>query len=164
MENFRTININLPKEEKFRILIPQIISLIEDEENFIANISNITSAIKYTFEKISWAGFYFTDKLNPGQLVLGPFQGKVACTRIAGGKSVCGTAVFKKETIVVPDVEKFPGHIYCDADAKSEIVIPVIKNNEVIAVLDLDSYELNYFDETDKKNFEVLIKNILIIF
>jgi GAF domain-containing protein len=164
MNTFKQINIELPKEEKFRILIPQVKSLIEDEDNFIANLSNITSAIKYTFSDISWVGFYFIDKTNPGQLVLGPFQGKVACTRIALNKGVCSAAVMKKESIVVNDVEKFPGHIYCDPDARSEIVIPVIKNNNVIAVLDIDSNKLNTFDGTDKKNYEVLIKNILSIF
>ena len=164
MDSFQNFNMNLPKEEKFRILIPQIESLIEKEDNFIANISNITSAIKFAFEDINWAGFYFIDKSNPSQLVLGPFQGKVACTRIAVGSGVCGTAVAKKESIIVPDVEKFPGHIYCDADSRSEIVIPVIKDDKVVAVLDIDSHKLYTFDETDKKNFEVLINKILVIF
>lgn len=164
MESFQNINIALPKEEKFRILIPQIESLLDGEENFIANISNITSAIKFTFEYISWVGFYFLDKSEPPQLVLGPFQGKVACTRIAVSKGVCGASVLKKETVIVPDVSKFPGHIYCDSDSRSEIVIPIIKDDKVLGVLDIDSHELNSFDEIDKQNFEVLIKKILHIF
>jgi GAF domain-containing protein len=99
--------------------------------------------------------------MKGGELVLGPFQGKLACTRIKIGSGVCGTAVLKKETIIVPDVEKFPGHIYCDPDSRSEIVVPIIKDGEVLGVLDIDSYELDNFDETDKFYLEKLVEILL---
>jgi L-methionine (R)-S-oxide reductase len=108
-----------------------------------------------TFDKISWVGFYLFDG---ERLYLGPFQGKVACTTIKLGKGVCGTAAEKGETIIVPDVNKFPGHIFCDPDSKSEIVIPMFKNNKLIGVLDLDSASYNSFDETDRKYLEEIVK------
>ena len=158
------INNKLSKEEKYNLLLPQINALIEDEKNFIANIANITSVLKYTFDNLLWVGFYFTDRNNPDELVLGPFQGRVACTRIAVGKGVCGTSAEKRETIIVDDVDKFPGHIVCDSLSKSEIVVPIIKNNTVSGVLDIDSDVLNNFDETDKIHLEKLINNILHLF
>jgi len=158
------INNKLSKEEKYNLLLPQINALIEDEKNFIANIANITSVLKYTFDNLLWVGFYFTDRNNPDELVLGPFQGRVACTRIAVGKGVCGTSAKKRETIIVDDVDKFPGHIVCDSLSKSEIVVPIIKNNTVSGVLDIDSDVLNNFDETDKIHLEKLINNILHLF
>lgn len=151
---------SLSKEEKYKSLLPQINSLIEDESNFIANISNITSVLKYSFDNFLWVGFYFLDNKNQNALVLGPFQGRVACTRITIGKGVCGTSAERKETVIVEDVDKFPGHIVCDSLSKSEIVIPIFKNYEVIGVLDIDSNVLNNFDETDKKYLEELIENI----
>ncbi|MEN3039172.1 MAG: GAF domain-containing protein [Candidatus Kryptonium sp.] len=146
------------KEEIYSELLPQIKSLIEDEPDLIANLANVSSALKQAFSSFSWVGFYL---MKGDELVLGPFQGKLACTRIKVGSGVCGTAVLKKETIVVPDVEKFPGHIYCDPDSKSEIVVPLIKDGEVRGVLDIDSYELNNFDEVDKIYLEKLV-NLLI--
>jgi L-methionine (R)-S-oxide reductase len=146
------------KDEIYSELLPQIKSLIEDESDLIANLANVTSALKQAFPSFSWVGFYL---MKGGELVLGPFQGKLACTRIKIGSGVCGTAVLKKETIIVPDVEEFPGHIYCDPDSRSEIVVPIIKNGEVLGVLDIDSYELDNFDETDKFYLEKLVEILL---
>jgi GAF domain-containing protein len=146
------------KDEIYSELLPQIKSLIEDESDLIANLANVTSALKQAFPSFSWVGFYL---MKGGELVLGPFQGKLACTRIKIGSGVCGTAVLKKETIIVPDVEKFPGHIYCDPDSRSEIVVPIIKDGEVLGVLDIDSYELDNFDETDKFYLEKLVEILL---
>jgi len=146
------------KDEIYSELLPQIKSLIEDESDLIANLANVTSALKQAFPSFSWVGFYL---IKGGELVLGPFQGKLACTRIKIGSGVCGTAVLKKETIIVPDVEEFPGHIYCDPDSRSEIVVPIIKDGEVLGVLDIDSYELDNFDETDKFYLEKLVEILL---
>ena len=146
------------------MLLPQIDALIKDEINFIANISNITSVLKYSFDNFLWVGFYFTDNNNPGELVLGPFQGRVACTRIKFGQGVCGTSAERKETIIVNDVNEFPGHIVCDSLSKSEIVVPVLKNDKVLGVLDIDSDYFGNFDETDNKYINKMLKNILNIF
>jgi L-methionine (R)-S-oxide reductase len=146
------------KDEIYSELLPQIKSLIEDESDLIANLANVTSALKQAFPSFSWVGFYL---MKGGELVLGPFQGKLACTRIKIGSGVCGTAVLKKEMIIVPDVEEFPGHIYCDPDSRSEIVVPIIKDGEVLGVLDIDSYELDNFDETDKFYLEKLVEILL---
>jgi L-methionine (R)-S-oxide reductase len=146
------------KDEIYSELLPQIKSLIEDESDLIANLANVTSALKQAFPSFSWVGFYL---MKGGELVLGPFQGKLACTRIKIGSGVCGTAVLKKETIIVPDVEEFPGHIYCDPDSRSEIVVPIIKDGEVLGVLDIDSYELDNFDETDKFYLEKIVEILL---
>ena len=142
---------HLAEEEKYRLLISQLKSLLRPEDNLISNLSNLTAAIKDTFEKVSWVGFYL---LDGNKLCLGPFQGKVACTTIELGKGVCGTSAIKRETIIVPDVNKFPGHIFCDSDSKSEIVVPIIKDNELIGVLDLDSHQYNSFGNTDKDFLE----------
>jgi len=112
---------SLAKKEKYIALIPQLNSLIEDEKNFIANLANITSALKYTFEDFLWVGFYLRDFENEDEIVLGPFQGRVACTRMALSKGVCGTSAQRQETILVEDVDKFPGHIVCDSLSRSEI-------------------------------------------
>jgi L-methionine (R)-S-oxide reductase len=149
---------NLSKEEKYKTIIPQISSLIEDEKNLIANLANTVAVLKYTFDYYLWVGFYFADAENESELVLGPYQGKVACTRLKAGRGVCGTAVAKKETVMVEDVNSFPGHIFCDADAKSEIVLPVVIKDAVAAVLDVDSGSFSAFDETDKKYLEEIIK------
>lgn len=133
------------KEEQYKSLLPQIAALIEGEENVIANLANITAALKDQFNWW-WVGFYLVEG---EELVLGPFQGPVACTRIKKGRGVCGTAWEKAETLVVPDVSRFPGQISCSSYSKSEIVVPVFHENEVRAVLDVDSEYLNYFDETD---------------
>jgi GAF domain-containing protein len=143
-------------EEKYKLLFKQIKVLLGRNENDLSNLSNLTAALKQTFDKISWAGFYLYDK---EKLYLGPFQGKVACTIIEMGKGVCGTAAARKETIVVPDVDKFPGHIACDSDSKSEIVVPIIKNDgELFGVLDLDSSEYDSFNDTDKIYLEKICK------
>lgn len=154
----------LSKEEKYQSILPQIYSLISGEKNLIANLGNIISVIKYSFDNILWAGFYLPDENNKNELVLGPFQGRVACTRIPFGKGVCGTSAERKETIIVGDVDKFPGHIVCDSLSKSEIVVPVIKINFTVSVLDIDSDKLNNFDFTDKKYLEELIQNISYLF
>ncbi|MCH7964470.1 MAG: GAF domain-containing protein [Bacteroidetes bacterium] len=143
-------------EEKYKLLIKQLKELLNRNDHELSNLSILTSALKQTFSKISWVGFYLYDK---EKLFLGPFQGKVACTTIEIGKGVCGTAASKKETIVVPDVAKFPGHITCDSDSKSEIVLPIIsKDDELFGVLDLDSSEYNSFNETDKIYLEEICK------
>lgn len=134
------------KSEKYEQLIPMIQSLVEGESDSIANLSNVAAALKQAFD-FFWVGFYL---VKEDQLVLGPFQGPIACTRIQIGKGVCGTSWLKKETILVPNVEEFPGHIACSAASKSEIVVPLIKNGVVIGVLDVDSDQLNDFDQTDE--------------
>ncbi len=135
------------KEEKYKELIPQICALIEGEKDNIANMANICAALKFGMN-FFWVGFYL---VKNDQLVLGPFQGPVACTRINLGKGVCGTSWQKKETIIVEDVEKFPGHIACSSLSKSEIVLPLFDaQKNVIAVFDVDSDELNSFDKTDE--------------
>lgn len=135
------------KEEKYIELIPQIKALLDGETDAIANMANICAALKYGMN-FFWVGFYLVKK---DQLVLGPFQGPVACTRINSGKGVCGTAWLKKETIIVDDVETFPGHIACSSLSKSEIVLPLLdQQNTVIGVLDVDSDTLNYFDNIDE--------------
>jgi GAF domain-containing protein len=135
-----TIDQSLPKEEKYKSLLPQIESLVDSEDNVNANLGNICSALKYNMDKFFWVGFYIR---KADELLLGPFQGPVACTRIHIPNGVCGTAV-------VDDVNKFPGHIACNSESKSEIVVPVFKGDEVIAVLDVDSEFYSSFDETDK--------------
>lgn len=141
------------KAELYDHLTPQLEALLLEEENLIANMANFSAAIKETFSFL-WVGFYLVDD---EELVLGPFQGPVACTRIAKGKGVCGTAWEKQKTIIVKNVDEFPGHIACSSLSKSEIVLPVIKNNEIIGVLDIDSTDLNTFDETDEKYLTQLL-------
>jgi GAF domain-containing protein len=146
---------HLAEEERYRLLVLQLKSLLSKNDNLISNLSNCTAAIKEVFDKISWVGFYLYDGK---QLYLGPFQGKVACTIIEIGKGVCGTSAERKETIIVPDVDQFPGHIACDSGSRSEIVVPIIKNNKLVGVLDLDSYGYNSFGDTDKKYLEEICK------
>lgn len=141
------------KEEQYKSLIPQIKALLTGESDEIANLANIAAALKEQFG-FFWVGFYL---VKGEQLVLGPFQGPVACTRISYNKGVCGTAWAKKETLIVPNVDEFPGHIACSSLSKSEIVLPVIKNNEVVGILDVDSDELNAFDEIDEKYLKEII-------
>jgi L-methionine (R)-S-oxide reductase len=139
------------KEEKYISLLPQLKALVEGEEDMIANLANITAALKQTFG-FYWIGFYLVKK---NELVLGPFQGTLACTRIALGKGVCGTAWKEAKTIIVDDVDKFPGHIACSSASKSEIVVPIYnKEKKVIAVLDIDEDKYACFDETDKLHLE----------
>lgn len=144
------------KEEQYRALIPQINALTDGEPDLIANLANIAGALKEQFGWF-WVGFYL---VKQEQLVLGPFQGPVACTRISKGRGVCGTSWAKAETLIVPDVEKFPGHIACSSLSKSEIVVPMIKNGIVWGVLDVDSSELNQFDETDKIFLEEIVSGL----
>jgi len=143
----------LSDKERYEVLLPQIKILLSKDDLLLSNLSNFTAALKQTFEKISWVGFYLFDG---EKLYLGPFQGKVACTKIELGKGVCGTAALKKETIIIRDVNSFPGHIACDDGSNSEIVVPILKGTELIGVLDLDSYQFNAFNEIDKKYLEEL--------
>ncbi len=138
------------KEEKYNALIPQIEALVSGETDAVANMANVAAALKETFG-FFWVGFYV---VKEDVLVLGPFQGPVACTRIRYGKGVCGTAWEKRETILVPDVELFPGHIACSSASRSEIVIPVLKEDKVAAILDIDSDRLNGFDTVDAQYLE----------
>lgn len=151
------------KEEQYQSIIPQINALLEGEPDLVANLANTVAALKEQFGWF-WVGFYLVkpnyaeaslDKKN--ELVLAPFQGPVACTRISKGRGVCGTSWAKAETLIVPDVEKFPGHVACSSLSKSEIVIPVIRNNEVVAVLDVDSDSYDSFDEMDKIYLEKIV-------
>jgi len=144
------------KQEQYQAIVPQILALIEDEEDLVANLANITGALKEQFGWL-WVGFYLVKK---DVLVLGPFQGPVACTRIRKGKGVCGTAWEKGITMIVPDVELFPGHIACSSLSRSEIVVPLIRNGEVKAVLDVDSSVPNEFDETDRIYLEQVVDAI----
>ena len=146
------IDQNLTKTEKYEALWPQIEALVTGETDLIANLSNVMAALKYGLN-FFWVGAYV---VKEGELVLGPFQGPVACTRIPFTKGVCGASYTRQETIVVPDVEAFPGHIACSSASRSEIVVPVIKEGQVVMVLDVDSDQLNDFDETDKKYLEQL--------
>lgn len=142
------------KDEIYKEIIPQIKSLLEGEDDSTANMANVTAVLKMAFaSSVSWVGFYV---LRGEELVLGPFQGKPACVRIKVGKGVCGTSVREKRTIIVPDVEQFPGHIYCDPDSKSEIVIPILIQGEARGVLDVDSAQLETFDDTDRKYLEMI--------
>lgn len=145
------------KEEQYQAIIPQIKGLVDGEPDLIANLANIVAALKEQFGWL-WVGFYL---VKESQLVLAPFQGPVACTRIKKGKGVCGTSWEKAETILVPDVEQFPGHIACSSKSRSEIVVPVIRNEKVMAVLDVDSEHLSEFDETDKKYLEEIVDLII---
>lgn len=138
------------KTDQYESLIPQIKALLEGEADLIANTANIVAALREQFGWF-WVGFYF---VKNDELVLGPFQGPVACTRIRKGRGVCGSSWSKMETLIVPDVEKFPGHIACSSLSRSEIVVPVIRDNEVLAVLDVDSELLDQFDHTDKYYLE----------
>ncbi len=141
------------KEEQYKMLFPQIQSLIGNETDMIANMANMAAALKQTFG-FFWVGFYI---VRDNQLVLGPFQGPIACTRIKPGRGVCGTAWSEARTLIVPDVDKFPGHIACNSASRSEIVVPLKKNDSVYAVLDIDSDTLNSFDETDKQWLEKIV-------
>lgn len=148
------------KQEQYETLLPQIKALIENEPDLIANLANICGALKEQFNWL-WIGFYlvkpFGTSQDDNELVLAPFQGPVACTRIKKGKGVCGTAWQQAQTLIVPDVEKFPGHIACSSLSKSEIVVPIIINGEVKGVLDADSVLLNDFDEIDKEFLEKIV-------
>lgn len=141
------------KRTQYESLIPQIKALVEGEKDLVANLANIAAALKEQFGWF-WVGFYW---VKNEELVLGPFQGPVACTRIRKGRGVCGTSWAEAKTLIVPDVEKFPGHIACSSLSKSEIVVPVIRNGDVLGVLDVDASELDQFDETDKLYLEQIV-------
>ncbi len=149
------------RAEIYQSLIPQIQALLDGEPDLIANLANICAALKEQFGWL-WVGFYLVKSTAKNkeetELVLGPFQGPVACTRIKKGRGVCGTSWQKAETMIVPDVEKFPGHIACSSLSKSEIVVPLIRNGKVVGVLDVDSAEPDQFDETDKIYLEKIIQ------
>jgi len=141
------------KEEQYKTLIPQIAALLQGEPDLVANMANTVAALKRQFGWF-WIGFYI---VKNEELVLGPFQGPVACTRIRKGRGVCGSSWAQATTLIVPDVEQFPGHIACSSLSKSEIVVPVLRNNEVVAVLDVDSSSLNSFDTIDQQYLEQIV-------
>lgn len=142
------------KSEKYHQLIPQLEALIGDETSLIANLANTAAALRQTFG-FFWVGFYLVDG---EELVLGPFQGNVACTRISFGKGVCGSCWKEEKTLIVADVNAFPGHIACSSQSRSEIVVPIIKNEKVVAILDVDSTEFNDFDRSDQIGLENIAK------
>ncbi|MBS1566983.1 MAG: GAF domain-containing protein [Bacteroidetes bacterium] len=146
------------KAEQYQALLPQIAALMEGETDVTANLANVAAALREQFGWF-WVGFYLVKK---GELVVGPFQGPVACTRIRKGRGVCGASWERAETIIVPDVEQFPGHIACSSLSRSEIVVPILRNGEVIGVLDVDSEKPDQFDETDQQYLEQLVNMISI--
>lgn len=154
-----TITRNASKEEQYQSIIPQIDALLNGEADFVANLANVAAALKEQFNWF-WVGFYL---VKQDELVLGPFQGPVACTRIKKGKGVCGASWAQAETIIVPDVDEFPGHIACASASRSEIVLPLVVDDQVVGVLDVDSEVLDKFDETDQlyleKVIDILLKN-----
>ncbi|TDG34978.1 GAF domain-containing protein [Pedobacter changchengzhani] len=152
-----TINRTATKAEQYETLIPQIEGLLHGEDDFIANLANVSAALKEQFNWF-WVGFYL---VKNEQLVLGPFQGPVACTRIHKGKGVCGASWAQEKTLIVPNVDEFSGHIACASASKSEIVLPLIKDGEVIGVLDVDSEFLNHFDEIDNTYLAQVIAILL---
>ncbi|GAA0332963.1 GAF domain-containing protein [Bacillus carboniphilus] len=152
---FQVENYNKSKEENYSLVIKQLAALLEDEPNRVANLSNASALLNQFLDRINWVGFYCLDSEN--ELVLGPFQGLPACVRIPLGKGVCGTSAQTRKTIRVADVHAFPGHIACDAASRSEIVVPIIKDGELLGVLDIDSPELERFDEVDEKMLEEFV-------
>ncbi|RZJ91290.1 MAG: GAF domain-containing protein [Chryseobacterium sp.] len=152
-----TINRTAAKAEQYESLIPQISALLSGEPDFVANMANVAAALREQFNWF-WVGFYL---VKGEELVLGPFQGPVACTRITKGKGVCGSSWAQNKTLIVPNVDEFPGHIACASASKSEIVLPLVKNGEVIGVLDVDSEFLDHFDETDRVYLEQVISVLL---
>jgi GAF domain-containing protein len=142
------------KHEIYQSLLPQIKSLVSGEPDQIANLANVAAVLKYGMDFL-WVGFYL---VKQDELVLGPFQGPIACTRIRKGKGVCGTSWEQAKTVIVPDVDAFPGHIACSSASRSEIVVPLFKDGEVIGILDIDSDALNTFDETDQLYLEQLVE------
>ena len=146
------------REKNYNLLIKQLKALVEDEKNAIANFSNASALLNQFLDRVNWVGFYL---MEDGELVLGPFQGLPACVRIPLGKGVCGTAASSQETLRVEDVHAFPGHIACDAASQSEIVVPMIKDGQVIGVLDIDSPEKNRFDELDQQKLEEFVDMLL---
>jgi L-methionine (R)-S-oxide reductase len=152
------IDSSLPKPALYRELVQQLKGLVAGERDFIANLANAAALIYHSLPELNWAGFYL---LKEGELVVGPFQGKPACVRIPLGKGVCGTAAAQRMTQVVRDVNQFPGHIACDAASNSEIVVPMLRDGELIGVLDLDSPKLARFDEEDRQGLEQFVASLL---
>jgi L-methionine (R)-S-oxide reductase len=152
------ISTETSKREMYQSLTAQLASLFEDEHDLIANMANCSSLIYHTLPELNWAGFYI---FKDGELVLGPFQGRLACTRIAIGRGVCGTAAAQRSTVVVDNVHEFPGHIACDIASNSEIVVPLVKEDRLIGVLDLDSPIYNRFDAEDVEGLERLAEVFL---
>ncbi len=150
-EDLRIIEGN--KTQQYDALLPQVKAIIEGEPDLVANLANISAALKEQFGWL-WVGFYIVKK---EELVLGPFQGPLACTRIKKGRGVCGASWEQERTLIVPDVEKFPGHIACSSLSRSEIVVPIIRNNTVVGVLDADSEHLNSYDEADQRYLEEIV-------
>lgn len=147
------------KAGRYSELLPQLASLAADENDIVALLANLSAALKSAFSCYSWIGFYI---LKGNELVVGPFQGKVACSRIRIGSGVCGTAAKEKRSVIVPDVSLFPGHIACDPDSKSEIVIPILQDGKVFGVLDADSKEIGSFDSVDQSNLERIVELIIV--
>lgn len=148
---------DLSKPQLYELLLKQADAVMEGEPDAVANAANLASLIYHSLPELNWAGFYF---LKGGELVLGPFQGKVACVRIALGKGVCGTAAAERRSIVVSDVHEFPGHIACDSASNSEIVVPILRGGELLGVLDLDSPIAGRFDEEDRAGLEALAARV----
>ncbi len=159
MDEAHKLAAEISKTVFYDLLARQVQALLEGETDPIANMANVAAHLYHTMENVNWVGFY---RFEQGELILGPFQGKVACVRIALGSGVCGTAAQKRETLVVPDVHRFPGHIACDSASNSEIVIPLIKNDRLLGVLDVDSPEFNRFDEEDRKGLEKVVQIFLL--
>ncbi|MGE5186956.1 MAG: GAF domain-containing protein [Acidobacteriota bacterium] len=161
-----SIELAAPEDDKparYAELLPQLRALVDGEPDLVANLANITAALRVCLPVASWVGFYVRRPKRSAaadageredELVLGPFQGKVACVRIALGRGVCGTAAAERRTVIVADVDQFPGHIACDAGSRSEIVVPIVRDGRVVAVLDVDSYELAAFDAEDARGLE----------
>ena len=158
IETLRTLKTKTmkTKEEKYAALLPQLKALCEGEEDIIAKMANVAALLHHEFG-FWWTGFY---RVINNELLLGPFQGPIACVHIGYGKGVCGTAWEERRTIVVPDVEEFPGHIACSSESRSEIVVPVFQGDDIIAVLDIDSRELATFDDTDRRWLEEVVKSL----
>lgn len=156
MKNLQILSDGASKEDKYRLLTAQIDALLHGEPDLIANLANVTAALKQSFG-FFWVGFYL---VKDEMLVLGPFQGQIACTRITYGRGVCGTAWKEQKTLIVPDVELFAGHIACNSESKSEIVIPLLSDGKVTGVLDIDSNQLNDFDETDAFFLEEIVRKL----
>lgn len=148
---------SMDKEQRYKYMLISLEGQLSSEENILANLSNASAIINAVTERINWCGFYI---LKDNVLILGPFQGLPACNRIKAGTGVCGTAIEKRETIVVKNVHEFEGHIACDSESKSEIVVPIIKDGVVYGVLDIDSPEYNRFSELDKKYFEMFVEKL----
>jgi L-methionine (R)-S-oxide reductase len=152
------IDPTLPKDRLYADLLRELSGLIDGETDLIANLSNSAALLYHSLPQVNWAGFYL---LRDGELVVGPFQGRPACVRIALGKGVCGTAAARRSTVIVKDVHEFPGHIACDAASNSEIVVPMIRGGELLGVLDIDSPQFARFDEQDQQGLEAFVARLM---